>query len=338
MPAQQLQGAAGIQRTIESDAIFAVSGALERDMAEPLESTDLLARDRELRSAGRALAIGGSRERLLELSVGLVEDLRRYGRHPEPVREDFCPHFQVCLPYRGLFVWRVGRDEVVGDPNQVVFVRGGEGSRVSGPLGDGYAELIITPRHEVLSEITQTNGVPLAEHPLFRRRARRAEPRSQLLRARFLHWATAARPVEDLAAEEAVLALVRDAVRENGRSHPPVAASTARLVRRAKEFLEAEFPNRILLADIGRAVGASPVYLTDLFRRVEGTSLYQYLIQLRLAHALAELPHANDLTALALDVGFSSHSHFSATFRSTFGSTPSRFRQSTRPRRRSPSR
>jgi AraC-like DNA-binding protein len=109
-------------------------------------------------------------------------------------------------------------------------------------------------------------------------------------------------------------------------------------VRRAKEFLEAEFPNRILLADIGRAVGASPVYLTDLFRRVEGTSLYQYLIQLRLAHALAELPHANDLTALALDVGFSSHSHFSATFRSTFGSTPSRFRQSTRPRRRSPSR
>jgi AraC-like DNA-binding protein len=46
---------------------------------------------------------------------------------------------------------------------------------------------------------------------------------------------------------------------------------------------------------------------------------------LGLARALAELPHADDLTALALDLGFSSHSHFSAVFRRTFGLTPSRF-------------
>jgi AraC-like DNA-binding protein len=52
-------------------------------------------------------------------------------------------------------------------------------------------------------------------------------------------------------------------------------------------------------------------------------------VQLRLARALIELPHANDLTQLALDLGFSSHSHFAASFRRAFGSTPSAFREST---------
>jgi AraC family transcriptional regulator len=54
--------------------------------------------------------------------------------------------------------------------------------------------------------------------------------------------------------------------------------------------------------------------------------------QLRLARALAELPHTDDLTTLALDVGFSSHSHFSAAFRRAFGMTPSQFRDTSRKR------
>jgi AraC-like DNA-binding protein len=45
---------------------------------------------------------------------------------------------------------------------------------------------------------------------------------------------------------------------------------------------------------------------------------------------LVEIPHATDLTDLALRLGFSSHSHFTAAFRKSFGCTPSHFRQSTR--------
>jgi AraC-like DNA-binding protein len=37
-----------------------------------------------------------------------------------------------------------------------------------------------------------------------------------------------------------------------------------------------------------------------------------------------------DLTTLALNLGFSSHSHFSAVFRRAFGLTPSQFREATR--------
>jgi AraC-like DNA-binding protein len=270
-----------------------------------------------------------SRRCLLDLSVGFVEDLRRANVRPGRSPEDFCGDFQVCLPYRGLFVWHVGGDEVVGDPNQVVFVRAGEAYSVSGPICEGYAELIITPAIEVLDELAHAGG-GLDAHPLFRRRACQARPRLQTFRAQFLHWARAASNADDLEAEELLLALLRAALQRNGQQDAPVGTTTARMMRRAKEFLELELPNRVLLADVGRAAGASPAYLTDLFRRVEGIPLHRYLTRLRLSRALVELPHADDLTALALDVGFSSHSHFSAAFRRAFGCTPSEFRQATR--------
>jgi AraC-like DNA-binding protein len=272
--------------------------------------------------------VAASRERLLESPLGLVEDLRRRERSPQPAFEDYSPRFQVCLPYRGLFLWRVGCDEIVGDPNQVVFVRGGEGSFVHGPLADGYAELILTPAHEVIAELAHANGTPLDRHPLFRRRARRADPGLQMLRARLLHRMRGRPPMGALEAEEALLELLRHALRADEPAPAPPGPGSARLLLRAKGFLEAELHANIHLADVARYAGASPAYLTDLFRRVEGVSLHRYLVQLRLARALVELKHASDLTALALEVGFSSHSHFTAAFRRAFGTTPSEFRRS----------
>ena len=55
--------------------------------------------------------------------------------------------------------------------------------------------------------------------------------------------------------------------------------------------------------------------------------LHRYLTRLRLRAALERLAGgANDLTALALDLGFSSHSHFADAFRREFGRTPSAVR------------
>ena len=268
-----------------------------------------------------------SRTRLLNVSVGLVEDLSREGVRTDAGPEGFCADFQICLPYRGLFVWHVGDDEVVGDPNQIVFVRGGEAFRMRAPSSHGYSELIITPDRDVLAEMAHENGRPLADHPLFVRRTWRAQPRLQSLRARVRHWAMTAPHLDILQAEEAVLSLLRSALQQDGRRHVPNGPTTARLIRRAKEFLLSELSSRILLRDIARAAGASPAYLSALFTRVEGVSLHRYLTQLRLARALVELPHAADLTAIALDCGFSSHSHFTFAFRRAFGCTPSQFRE-----------
>lgn len=78
--------------------------------------------------------------------------------------------------FRSLFhtvsgIGHVDRDTVVADANQELFVRGGEKYRLTGPVPGGYAELIITPDLELLSEIAHVNGRPLTEHPLFTRRS-----------------------------------------------------------------------------------------------------------------------------------------------------------------------
>jgi len=271
-----------------------------------------------------------SRTRVLAVSMATVENLDRSGIRPGKSPEAFCPDFQLCLPYRGVFVWHVGDDDIVGDANQVVVCRRRESFRMSGPVPDGYAELIITPDLDVLSELAHVNGQAVDDHPMFRRRSWRADPVLQEFRTRFLHWACGSPQVATLQAEELVVFLLRSALNDGVSRHRANSPSTARLIRRTKEFLEQELSNPVRLTDVARAVGSSPAYLTDLFRRVEGVSLHRYLTQLRLARALVDLPHAADLTALALGLGFSSHSHFSFAFRRAFGSTPSQFREHTR--------
>ena len=270
-----------------------------------------------------------SRARLLESSVGLVEDLRSPGVRLRQSPEQFSADFQVCLPYRGFFVWHVGTDDVVADANQVLFVSAGESYYLSQPRSDDYAELIITPDPELLREVADGRDAPLSSHPFFKRRSRCADLDLQHLRTRFLYSAICGEWT-GLAAEESTLSLLRQALNADaagGEASQP----TRRLIARAKEFLEANLASPVRLAHVARAVGASPAYLTDLFRRIEGVPLHRYLTQLRLARALLELPHASDLTTLAIDLGFSSHSHFTAVFRRAFGCTPSRFRDSSRP-------
>jgi AraC-like DNA-binding protein len=284
-------------------------------------------------AANNRFTISSTRTRLVESTVGVVEDVRCPGMHVRRSPEDFSPSFQVCLPYRGLFVWHVGNDEVVADPNQVLFVSGGESFHLSQPVCTDYAELIVTPDPGVLAELANTTEARLSLHPLFRRRSRRSDVGLQLLRARFFQTVMCS-DFENFAAEELLLGILRlalDADIGPWRASP----RTCRLIARAKEFLEAHLADPIRLADVAHAVGASPAYLTDVFSRIEGVPLHRYLTQLRLARALVELPDAHDITTLALDLGFSSHSHFTVVFRRAFGCAPSEFRKQARNGRRS---
>ena len=101
-----------------------------------------------------------------------------------------------------------------------------------------------------------------------------------------------------------------------------------RLVDRVKLVLASDLARRWTLDEIAAEVGGSPVYLTQVFQRVEGMPLYRYQMRLRLARALDLIDQYDDLSALGLDLGFSSHSHFSAAFRQAYGQSPTAFRQS----------
>src|SRR5262249_38106866 len=96
-----------------------------------------------------------------------------------------------------------------------------------------------------------------------------------------------------------------------------------------KSFLARHLGDHVLLMDVAREAGTSVFGFARIFREHAGMPLHRYLTLLRLRAALERLCDAsgNDLTVLALELGFSSHSHFTEVFRREFGSTPSRVRR-----------
>jgi AraC-like DNA-binding protein len=82
------------------------------------------------------------------------------------------------------------------------------------------------------------------------------------------------------------------------------------------------------VARLAKLASLSPFHLCHIFRDMTGTSIYDYVLQERLARSLdAVLDGDDDLTSIALNAGFSSHSHFTARFRGFFGCTPAALRR-----------
>jgi AraC-like DNA-binding protein len=146
----------------------------------------------------------------------------------------------------------------------------------------------------------------------------------QHLLARYL----ASSAPDALLAEETAIRLVRG-VLPQARSalrlaRSATAAAHRNLAEEAKELLAAAVDEKLSLQQIALRLSTSPFHLARIFRRETGFSLHDYRKQLRLRLALEQLPASNGgLTSLALRLGFSSHSHFTDTFRREFGVAPS---------------
>jgi AraC-like DNA-binding protein len=134
--------------------------------------------------------------------------------------------------------------------------------------------------------------------------------------------------------EEQVIELFATAVARLGSESPPGRShgeSKGRvIVEAAKAVLADHFREPISVADVAKRVGISPFHLCRLFRRIEASSLHQYVIWLRLNAAIEELADARSLSDVAYSLGFAQHSHFSETFRRRFGRTPSAVRNELR--------
>ncbi|MEO8217632.1 MAG: AraC family transcriptional regulator [Acidobacteriota bacterium] len=100
-----------------------------------------------------------------------------------------------------------------------------------------------------------------------------------------------------------------------------------RAVAVAEELLAAHFDEQLPLRAIAGHAGLSQFHLCRGFRQVTGVSMHRYQSLLRLRSAMQRLKQgADNLTRLALDLGFSDHSHFCRAFRREFGMQPSAFR------------
>lgn len=238
-----------------------------------------------------------------------------------------CSHAtHLIFPYRGVFMRHVGRNDAVAEANQVLFFNQAEAYRISHPVVGGDACLSLTIDAPLLGELAPKallrTGAPLS----FLRQRRRIDPRTQALVALLRH-SLLRKVAEPLEAETMALTLARRALGERTSHAAGASSGRQKLVDRAKLVLASDPARRWTLAEIAAAVGVSPVYLTQVFQQVEAVPLYRYQLRLRLARALDLLGQYDDLTSLGLDLGFSSHSHFSSAFRQVYGRTPAEFQR-----------
>lgn len=80
------------------------------------------------------------------------------------------------------------------------------------------------------------------------------------------------------------------------------------------------------LAELGRAVGASPRTLSRLLRNELGMTFYEWRTQLRIHHALVLLADGHDTVRTAHACGWANPSGFIAAFAHVMGTTPGRYR------------
>jgi len=89
------------------------------------------------------------------------------------------------------------------------------------------------------------------------------------------------------------------------------------------EALKKDLAHPPTLEAIAREAACSPFYLSRTFSKEMGQTIPQYLRQLRMEKAAALLRSGSfNVTEAALEVGYSSLSHFSAAFHQTFGCCP----------------
>lgn len=167
---------------------------------------------------------------------------------------------------------------------------------------------------------------------------------SYLRQRRLFERLRSGEPLDALAVEEEVLLLLADVLQRADTCPPAADTDAVAIAERARIELGTRYAEDMPLAALARATGVSRSRLCRAFRQATGTTLHAYRDGLRLRAALEVLPGCFDLTALALDLGYASHSHFAARFRRAFGLTPSEARArlssgsgpTARPRRRCP--
>lgn len=140
-----------------------------------------------------------------------------------------------------------------------------------------------------------------------------------------------AEAVNELDVEEKVFSIFHALSLNNVQNDKTFAKHTAKhqqLVECVKATLHEDLSANISLKDLAQLHHTSPYHLSRVFKMFNGEGINQYRQRLRLHHLSLELQHTSkDLIDLAFDFGFSSHSHMSASFKSTFGVTPSERRE-----------
>jgi AraC family transcriptional regulator len=242
--------------------------------------------------------------------------------------------YLFCFPRTSVWIQHDGGQPFVADPNTVTYYNQGQTYRrielsARGDRGDWFA---VAPH--VIAELLA------AWDPAARDRQDRpftfshgpCDADTYLLQRGVFEHVTRERSPDTLFVEESVLdILARTAALAYAGADIEQAAGSLRrardLAEAARAVVASRFDEPLTLPTIARLVDTSVFHLARVFRRMTGTTLHAYRNQLRLRAALERVADpGSDLLSVAIDLGYSSHSHFSEAFRRTFKLTPSAVR------------
>jgi AraC family transcriptional regulator len=274
---------------------------------------------------------------LFRSSLVTVSDWRCRPTNPAFGEEEESSGQVLVFPRTGLFVERRSGRDAIADSTRVHFFNRNETYRVAHPVAGGDDCTSIRFDDQALIDLLAHDDPSATDRAsLFRVSSAGTTAAMALVLHRLRRNLLGERTIDALAIEEDAGFLLTEAStiasRLDGRATQPRRLATRKahreLVHAARLVLAKAFREKVTLSGLARAVFSSPFHLARVFRRETGLSIHAQLNRLRLRRALQEIADGMpDLTKLALDLGFSSHAHFTQTFTREFGQSPSRIRR-----------
>ena len=255
----------------------------------------------------------------------------------------------IGFAHRGAYRVHSRRGTSLIDSTRTALFNPFGGYQTSHPCGFGDRGSSIVVRTDVLLDAIEPFDPSVRERPEtpFLEASAPCAPRTYLLPKMLVRTLERergdgpARPgsrgIDPIEVEETALELVGEVARaafSSGRRPRAATRFQREAVERARDVLAGGFRRAHRLDDVARAAGSSPFYLCRSFKDETGRPLRSYLTSLRLRASLDRVPDRSaDLTDLALELGFPSHSYFTECFRREFGITPSALRRTAAPGR-----
>lgn len=237
--------------------------------------------------------------------------------------EEHAPAFEVSIGRVGGHVCRFADGEVAADTAGLLMVNAGDAFRPVRRARGIDRRTVITVSEAAVRELAGARAPRFPHHYL-----------PLTARAALSHDALLDPSAEPLASHEHALAIVGEAF-ASALTPRSVSRPIRDAVHAVRATLAARYADRIRLDELAAGVGLSPWHLSRSFRAVLGVRLHDYQTRVRLLAVLERMrgAHRPDLAAIALEVGFSSHSHMGTAFRRFFGVPPTRVRARTWKRR-----
>lgn len=288
-------------------------------------------------TAGRSSPKPESTERTLAIAGQVVVGEFRCA----PDARDFATAGSITrhcfvFPRRGVWIEHELHPAFVADPTRITLYnpRQAYERRALDPAGDRSDWITVSDpiAREVVSRFdphAAESDAKVFRHPC-------APARAELyLAQRHLHEYVRRTPAPDLLfVEETAVTLLAhtigglyDPAQRPRRAAVALTRRHRAIVEDVRAYLNATVRQNESLTTVAAAVGSSVFHLCRVFRRGTGSTMHAYRHDLRLRHALESLEqHDADLLTVALDLGYSGHSHFTDAFRRQFGVVPSRLR------------